>query len=428
MRMRATVLLATMTLVIGAIALVVGCGSRSGEGPEPTPERPSGRGAEGDPRTSESAPAPAPFAPPAPVASVRKDLPTPTLPGEMHKYADADNDYPDHFTNRRSRAGIAIADNTPAENPITNAGATLGRVLFYDKRLSANDTVACGNCHKQSFGFADANRYSIGWEGKRTTRHAMGLSNARYYRNGRFFWDERAETLEAQVLMPIQDPIEMGMKLDDLEVKLGKVAYYAPLFEAAFGTPVVTRDRIAKALAQFVRSMVSYRSKYDEAFAKGKNGVPDFKAVFTEEEQMGHELFTVVRGAQHTSLCCGNCHQTAVQAGDAPRNNGLDLDTTADQGAGSGRFKVPSLRNIARRGSFMHDGRFASLYEVVSFYSDDIQGHPNLDVRLRAGGEPRRMNLSEKEKRAVVAFLYTLTDEHFLSDPKFADPFPDEWE
>ena len=175
---------------------------------------------------------------------------------------------------------------------MTNAGAALGRVLFYDKRLSANDTTSCSSCHQQKHGFSDPEKLSKGLHGKLTRRRSMGLTNARFYARGRFFWDERAATLEDQVLMPIQDEVEMGMKLDDLEVKLRGVEFYAPLFEAAFGTPEINRERISRALAQFVRSLVSYQSKYDQAFAVGGNGPPQFQLVFNQQELLGLQLFS----------------------------------------------------------------------------------------------------------------------------------------
>ncbi len=160
-------------------------------------------------------------------------------------------------------------DNTPRDNPVTDAGATLGRVLFYDTRLSANNTVACGSCHHQSRAFVDPNRFSKGFEGKLTDRNAMSLVNLRYYPRGRFFWDERARSLEEQVLMPIQSKIEMGQDLTKLVEILAKDDKYPELFRKAFGdSPRSRQARLARAMAQFLRSMVSYQSKYDEGLAQ----------------------------------------------------------------------------------------------------------------------------------------------------------------
>jgi cytochrome c peroxidase len=355
---------------------------------------------------------PAPTTPTTPVASV----PAPTLPATSFSYSDAANPLPAHFVNAGAGPAAAVSslDNTPAANPITDAGATLGRVLFYDKRLSGNDAASCSSCHMQALGFADTAQLSRGFKGGSTGRHSMGLSNARFYANGHFFWDERAATLEDQVLRPIQDTVEMGMTLPALTTKLAATSFYPALFQAAFGTADVTSDRISRALAQFVRSLVSSRARLDAAFAG--NGPPNF-AVLTADEQRGQDLFTGSAG-------CARCHSTVAQIADQARNTGLDA-TITDVGSGNGRFKAPSLRNVGVRGRFMHDGRFTTLEQVVDFYNSGVQNNPNLDQRLRApGGQPLRLNLSDADKRGLVAFLRALTDTTFLKDPRFADPFP----
>lgn len=339
---------------------------------------------------------------------------TPTLPGTPLSYSDAANVLPAHLTNPDAPfEGVSNADNTPSNNPITDAGATLGRVLFYDVRLSANDTVSCASCHEQARGFSDGNVLSLGFEGGMTGRHSTGLSNGRFYARGRFFWDERAETLEEQVLLPIQDSVEMGLTLDDLLIKLRVTSFYPALFDAAFGSEDITTERIARALAQFVRSMVSTGSTYDAAFA---GSTPNFGATFTAQQNQGRNLFEG-RGR------CDRCHVTTSQIMDRPHNIGLDA-TTTDEGAGNGEFKSPSLRNIAVRAPFMHDGRFATLLEVVEHYDSGVQPHPNLSPVLQTnGGQPLRLNLTNGEKNALVAFLETLTDPGFLSDPRFSSPF-----
>ena len=366
--------------------------------------------------------------------STRRDKPT--LPDTPYEYADAHLTLPAHFT-AAGPDGIAATDNTPDDNPTTNDGATLGRVLFYDTRLSADDTVSCGTCHRQRHGFGDPRPFSRGVNGRPTRRHAMGLTNARYYTRGRYFWDERADTLEAQVLAPIQDPIEMGLSLEILEEKLRTAGYYPPLFERAFGTPAITTDRIARALAQFVRALVSYRSPYDAARAAGPPGSPPFDARLTDTARLGHRLFVAVPGQEERAAGCGRCHVTDTQISLSPRNIGLDgldeLDPVGagDEGAGDGRFKAPSLRNVGVRAPYMHDGRFATLREVIAHYNAEVQPHPFLDMTLldrrRAvtGGtiQPVRLNLTDTEIDALVAFLHTLTDTAFLTDLKFADPF-----
>lgn len=336
----------------------------------------------------------------------------PVLPAAAFGYSDASIALPTQF--RVGPGNPANADTTPADNPVTNAGATLGRVLFYDKRLSVNDTVACASCHVQAAGFGDTRRFSVGFQGALTTRHSMGLANVRYYIPGRFFWDERAPTLEAQVLQPIQNSSEMGSSLPQVVTKLSGQAFYGPLFTAAFGDGAITSDRIARALAQFVRAMVSYRSKYDSAFT---NGTPNFAATFTAQEEQGRLIF---EGAGR----CNTCHGTVANVADAAHNNGLDA-VPIDSGAGGGRFKAPSLRNIAVRAPYMHDGRFATLEQVIDHYDSGVVDSAGLSPRLRGpDGAPRRLNLSLAQKQALVAFLGTLTDTALVTDPKFADPFP----
>lgn len=338
-------------------------------------------------------------------------LGTPLLPAAPYRYAGTT--LPAHFNTPQLRQ----FDNTPANNPVTDAGATLGRVLFYDKRLSANNTISCSSCHVQANGFGDPNQFSTGFAGGQTGRHSPSLANGRYYENGRFFWDERAETLEAQVLMPIQDAVEMGLTLEEMVAKIEAEPFYDPLFTNAFGTSDVTSERVSLALAQFVRSMVSYHSRYDE-------GVATNFANFTAQENRGRQIFNG-RGN------CNDCHTTDVFVADEAFNIGLER-TTTDLGlagvtgnqADEGKFKVASLRNVAVSGPYMHDGRFATLDEVVDFYNSDVEPHPNLAEELRApNGNPRRLNLNAADRAALVVFLETLTDNDFLNDPKFSDPF-----
>ncbi|MCU1286530.1 MAG: methylamine utilization protein [Acidobacteriales bacterium] len=351
----------------------------------------------------------------------------PNLPAAMFDYVKyAVTDVPAQYTNPNAPFGnVPITDNTPAANPITNAGATLGRVLFYDKRLSVNNTVACASCHQQAHGFSDPAKLSVGFLGGTTGRHAMGLSNSRYYQRAHFFWDERALTLEDQTLQPIQNSVEMGMTLSDLQTKLAATDFYPALFQAAFGTPQVTSDRISKALSQFIRSMVTYQSKYDQAFAAGTNGTPNFTNVFTASEQRGQKLFgSGPNGGP--SLGCDRCHGTAANVSNNIQNNGLDAVTT-DAGAGNGRFKAPSLRNIAARAPYMHDGRFTTLDQVIEFYNSGVQNNPDLSPLLRVGGNPGgavvRLNMTAQDKADLAAFLQTLTDTTFMSDVKFSNPF-----
>ena len=380
-----------------------------------------------------------------PAAADRLD--EPRLPATPYRYAV---ELPAHFSVDDGPDSIAAADNTPADNPVTAAGAALGRVLFYDTRLSANGSVSCGSCHRQAHGFADPRRLSVGFDGRPTRRHAMSLANARYYARGRFFWDERAETLEAQVLAPIEDPTEMGSSLDAVEASLAATPFYPPLFERAFGSPEVTEDRIARALAQFVRALVSHRAPYDDARAAGPPGSPAFLARLGPAADRGHRLFATEPGPGRRGAGCARCHAGDAQISLAPRNIGLDeLDGSVeesfealhrvgggdpggyDPGAGDGRFKAPSLRNVAVRPPYMHDGRFETLREVIEHYDAEVAPHPFLDMHLLdrrlvvTGGpvRPIRLGLTDGETADLIAFLETLTDPAFLADPRFSDPF-----
>jgi cytochrome c peroxidase len=320
---------------------------------------------------------------------------------------------------------LTVHNNTPAENRTTPWGATLGRVLFYDKQLSKNNTISCSSCHLQKFGFSDSAIFSTGFEGKKTERHSMGLANARYYSNGRFFWDERATSLEEQVLMPIQDAIEMGMHLDTLLPKLQALAYYPPLFQKAFSTEEISSELIAKALAQFVRSIVSSKSKFDNGLALVNNNPKTSFPNFTEEENNGKNIFF-----NHDSINCSGCHSTRLFIGISPRNNGV---RNGDFGASNtyldsrfnGAFKMPSLVNIAVRPPYMHDGSLASLEEVVEHYNSGLNNDDgNLDPHLQ--GPSRKglqMNLTTQEKVDLVKFLETLTDETLLNNASLANPF-----
>lgn len=341
---------------------------------------------------------------------------SPSLPSTADDYVGyAVTNLPTQFRQNLGPLGaIDRADNTPADNPITNDGAALGRALFYDPRLSHDNGTSCASCHQQSAGFSDPAAKSTGFEGQQTARHSMGLSNAKFYAPGSFFWDQRAATLEDQVLQPIESPVEMGETLSNVVAKLGQTEFYPELFERAFGDRTITADRMSKAMAQFVRSMVSYQSKYDSAFNQA--GVPNFAATLTAEEERGRQLF-------HGGGRCGGCHGTDAQIASTTHNIGLDA-TNTDEGAGDGEFKVPSLRNIAVRGTFMHDGRFSSLEEVIRFYSTGIQNNPDLDPTLRNGqGQPIRLNFSPQQVSDLAAFLRTLTDETLLTSALFSDPF-----
>jgi cytochrome c peroxidase len=318
---------------------------------------------------------------------------------------------------------VAASDNTPPNNQITDAGATLGRVLFYDKKLSVNHTISCSSCHIQQNGFSDPDAFSAGFEGGLTGRNSMGLTSAKYYQRAHFFWDERAATLEIQTLQPIQHAVEMGMTLTGLISRIDNYTYYDQLFISAFGDSTITTQRIARALSQFVRSMVSYQTKFDA-------GVPVGFTNFTPLEVLGQQIFNGPRGN------CATCHGGPNFVGVRIENNGLEFPYI-DTGVGGitglanemGKFKMSSLRNIEFTAPYMHDGRFATLEEVVNHYSTGVVANVNLGPTLMQPGPPgqppvvRRPNFTPQERDALVAFMKTLTDMALMTEPKFSDPF-----
>ncbi|AXT54483.1 cytochrome-c peroxidase [Aquimarina sp. AD1] len=370
------------------------------------------------------------------------------LPDVFFNYANivlpehyTENSFPDQF---QFQAAIEF-DNTPIDNPITDAGATLGRVLFYDEKLSANGTVSCASCHKAEHGFSDPDILSKGFEGGLTRRHSMGIVNARFYEGGKFFWDERAATLEEQVLMPFQDEVEMGLTLQELTNIVAEQTYYWSLFADAFGDQNITSDRISRALAQFIRSLVSTTSKYDQARSDVDSPIVDFPN-FTEQENEGKRLFYMPRPLTNgLNANCVACHVSEAFVAPIPTvtpipsgittfatTNGLDAISTTDLGVNEttanpndiGKFKVPSLKNIAIRPPYMHDGRFATLEEVIEHYSSGIQNHQSLISPLvNSEGQVGQFNFTEEEKEALIAFLNTLTDNQMLTDEKYSNPF-----
>ena len=313
---------------------------------------------------------------------------------------------------------------------VTDAGATLGRVLFYDKILSLNNKVSCASCHAQENAFADPIQFSRGIDDQVLSRHTMAIGNL--YDDVFLFWDGRSNSLEDLALRPVRNHKEMGLDNSEFLIeKIKRASYYTPLFEDAYGDQEISRERVADALAQFVKSMVTSQSKYDNSMA----GVGELTSI----EQQGFNLF-------FGEAQCYQCHSGLDfnsrggffidpifpgQGWGLPEANiGLDEDYE-DEGMGTidskkkGIFKIPSLRNIALTAPYMHDGRFATLEEVINHYNKGIQDHPNLDVVLRdwATSEPRRIGLDDSEVQALKSFLMTLTDEQFINDPKFSNPF-----
>lgn len=307
-------------------------------------------------------------------------------------------------------------DNTPADNPITEAGAELGRALFYDTRLSLSGTTSCASCHQQERAFADARPVSLGHAGAMIERNAMSLVNLRYVIGG-FLWDERAEQIEDAVRNALYSEVEMGLTPQRLVRTVAAAPGYDAMFAAAFGSAEVTEKRIVDAIGQFVRTLVSVESRYDIGAAQTQSMDEDF-ANFTALENRGKALFM-----ERCHLChhTGETRMVNFFGMFRSLNNRVDADRLARDGgrgdvtlarADMGVFRAPSLRNVEVTGPYMHDGRFATLEEVVDHYA------------TMPGIEPAsRFTYSAEDKQAIIAFLHTLTDERFLTNPRFADPW-----
>ena len=333
---------------------------------------------------------------------------------------------------------------------------TLGRVLFYDVRLSANNSVSCASCHKQAIAFTDNKKFSLGFQNERTPRNSMPIQNivSSAFLGGvidstgfggikpgngigiepgfffpisqptALFWDGRQHDLPTMVMEPIQNHIEMGVNsLEALATKVGEVPEYQNLFAAAFEDGAISKENIASALSAFLVSIKSNQSRFDlSLMGQGQ---------LTALERVGQELF-------FDKYDCNSCHQLQqafngyqLAGGDGMADIGLDESPTDEgvfrkSGLGSdkGKFKIPSLRNIALTAPYMHDGRFNTLEEVVDHYSEGIEDSENLDVRLRStDGSAKKFNIPAGDKRAIVAFLHSMTDPHMIGDPKFSNPF-----
>ncbi len=303
----------------------------------------------------------------------------------------------------------------PSNNPATVEGVALGRKLFYEKRLSKDNTQSCGSCHFQTHSFSDSTATSVGVDGIFGTRNAMTIVNLGWQKG--FFWDLRSNTLEEQALEPVPNPIEMHLSWEEAVNKLKSYSEYPDLFETAFDSKDIDRYRVTKAIAQFERSLISSNSKFDQ-FLRGET-------VLSESELRGFDLFNTEDGD------CFHCHgasNTGFQFTDnLAHNNGLDTVFT-DKGLYEitgdamdiGKFKSPTLRNIEYTAPYMHDGRFETLDEVIEHYN--MGGHisPTIDPLMKAAGTGRFW--SPQQKADLKAFLLTLSDPDFMSNPDFKDP------
>ena len=325
-----------------------------------------------------------------------------------------------------------LTRNNAGANLITDKGATLGRVLFYDKRLSRNDTISCASCHQQSRAFSDTATASIGVAGT-TGRHGMRLINARFAQEVRFFWDERALTLEAQTTQPIRDHAEMGFSgangdpaFAALLTKLAAIAEYRVMFAMTFGDAAITETRVQLALAQFIRSIQSLDSKFDVGRAiPGNNNASNF-ANFTAAENRGKALF--LNAPPQGGAGCAGCHRPPeFDIDPASRNNGVI--TKIGGGTVLTNTRSPSLRDLLgpggqTNGAFMHDGSLTTLNQVISHYNAIPGDNANLDNRLRRpGGQVQSLGLDGGQQNDLVAFLRTLTGSAVYTDARWSDPF-----
>lgn len=313
----------------------------------------------------------------------------------------------------------------PSDNPLTIEKVKLGRMLFYEKRLSRDNTINCASCHIQSDGFSDVNQFSEGVDGAVGGRQAMAIFNMSYHTN-QFFWDGRADLLRDQALLPIQDHLEMDETLPNIVSKLMSDTMYLNQFKRAFGTEEINSTRVSLALENFMMSIISEDSKYDRFLAG--------KATLTPSENRGrilffgeyNEFFPNVSGAD-----CAHCHAGNNFENDLYMNNGLDTDAEfTDLGREKAtnnpnhraKFKVTSLRNIAVTPPYMHDGRFATLEEVIEHYNSHVENSSTVNPAL-LGTTSTGLMLDAQEKLDLLNFLKTLTDETFLNNPEYKSPF-----
>lgn len=310
-----------------------------------------------------------------------------------------------------------------ANNPVSVEGAKLGKYLFYDPILSSDKTMSCASCHNQKFAFSDSpNAYSKGRAGGLMKRNTMALFNLAWY--PAFFWDGRASGIEEQIFHPVREYNEMNLDWSTAATRLEQNKFYKSQFLEIFGRSKIDSVQISFAIAQFLRTLISYQSKYDR--------VIEGKALFTKDEYEGFNLVN-----DQTKGDCLHCHTTDGDALGTTlvfSNNGLDAVEIAndykDKGRGAitgkiadnGKFKVPSLRNLSFTAPYMHDGRFKTLEDVLNFYSEGVQKSFNIDTKMEFVHQ-RGAKLTSDDKRKIVAFLLTLSDSSFILNPEFSNPF-----
>ena len=350
---------------------------------------------------------------------------------------------PNNLANYANQAKPAYItkDNTGA-NPITNAKATLGRILFYDKNLSIDNSISCGSCHQQKFAFSDTALASRGVASGLTGRHSMRLVNARFANEVKFFWNERAASLEAQTTQPIQDHAEMGFSgqggrpgISTLLNKLAAIDYYKEMFRFVYGDVTITEPRMQECLSQFIRSIQSFDSKFDAGRAQANNDGQPFPN-FTAEENMGKDLFLRApvfdpAGSRiNGGLGCGGCHRAPEFDIDPNSGNNGIIGVLNGTGIDIDNTRAPSLRDLTNstgnpNSNMMHTGVITSLQAAIGHYGTIslAPGNTRLDPRLRPGGAGQRLNLTATEVNAVIAFLKTLTGNNIYTDNKWSNPF-----
>jgi cytochrome c peroxidase len=313
--------------------------------------------------------------------------------------------------------------NIPSDNPMTEEGVLLGRMLFYEKKLSLNSSISCGSCHAPEASFSDPNQFSQGVNGSLGVRNSMALINLGWQTS--FFWDGRSQTLEQQILEPVPNPVEMHLQWKDAISRLKSEITYRNQFFRAFGVVDFDSTHVAKALAQFLRTMISGESKYDVMYKFANNiqltsSELVIKNSVTPDEWAGFDLFKSLNGAD-----CFHCHNGTLMQVQKFSNNGLDA-VFSDLGRGAitnnpndnGKFKVPTLRNIELSSPYMHDGRFANLDEVIEHYSTGIQHSGTIDPLIEFASQGG-VQLDSDQRNQLKAFLLTLTDHNFVTNPDF---------
>ncbi len=321
--------------------------------------------------------------------------------------------------------GILPEPNLPTDNILTQAKVQLGRMLFYERDLSATGSQSCADCHRQEHAFTDTTRFSIGVRGLSGNRQAMSVFNMAWNQN-EFFWDGRAHLLRDQALLPIQDELEMDETLENVINKLNTKKEYKDQFIRAFGDDSITNERMALALEAFMLSIVSYSSKYDKSLAGDLE--------LTESEERGQQLFITEYNPffpESSGADCRHCHGGFNFENDQYMNNGLDADEDIeDEGrmnvtnnpSDRAKFKVTSLRNIALTAPYMHDGRFQTLEEVIDHYNEGLKYSSAIDPALENTRQTGLL-LTNQDKIDLVNFLKTLTDEELITNPDYSNPF-----